>query len=120
MDLSMGNLYDINKQMIKQNLHPLTHMELPNKQTMIADWFTHNVDQYGMMLCHEQRDYTIFHLGNSKIAAKEVIECCKNRGEIYGIDLTENKDAIEIWIEIENEMYCYYLFGYDAAVIECF
>ena len=124
MELSMGNLYDMNKQLVILNGKPLTHMELPNKQTMIAEWFRTNVSEYAMMLCHEERDYTIFHLRGFEItynvAAREVIDCCKNRGEIYGIDYTENKDAIEIWIKKEDKMFCYYLFRYDDAVIECY
>ena len=41
-----------------------------------------------------------------------------NRGEVRGIDLTKDKDAIEIWLIIEDEAYCYYFFPYDAAIIE--
>ena len=47
-----------------------------------------------------------------------VDECLRNRGEIRGIDLTKDKDAIEIWLIIEDEAYCYYFFPYDAAIIE--
>ena len=47
-----------------------------------------------------------------------VDECLKNRGEIRGIDITKDKGAIEIWLVINEEAYCYYFFPYDAAVIE--
>lgn len=138
MDLTMGNLYDVNKNIMAEYGHELTHMELPQKQEMLKDWFNKNVNNYAMMLCHDRRDYTVFHLGPINTcyatAAKEVIDCCKNRGAIYSIDLTDNKDAIEIWIKIENkftkkknskeenpgeDFYCFYLFPYDEAVIEC-
>ena len=60
---------------------------------------------------------------NSDDSIREIVsilvdECLKNRGEIRGIDLTKGKDAIEIWLIIEDEAYCYYFFPYDAAIIE--
>ena len=30
-----------------------------------------------------------------------------------------NDNAIEIWINIDNESYCFYLFQYDAGIVEC-
>ena len=122
MDLEMGNLYDANKQLVKEHCHPLTDMELPVKQKLVTEWFEDHVNDYAMMLCHELRDYTLFCLGplNScyKKAGKEVLLCCKNRGEIYSIELT-NDGAVEIWLKIEDEMHCYYLFNYDEGVIDC-
>ena len=47
-----------------------------------------------------------------------VDECLKNRGEIRAIDITEDKGAIEIWLIIDEEAYCYYFFPYGQAVIE--
>ena len=78
-----------------------------------------------MLICKEQGDYTIFRRYNMEDTEKAmeisnilIDECLKNRGEIRGIDLTKDKDAIEIWLLIEEEAYCYYFFPYDAAVIE--
>ena len=44
--------------------------------------------------------------------------CLKDRGDILAIDENEDK-AWEIWLNINNQPYCYYLFRYDEAVIEC-
>ena len=77
-----------------------------------------------MLLCHERRDYTVFHLYENQnenppaVAANELLGCLTDRGEILSIE--ENSDhAWEIWLRINKELYCYYLFRYDDAVIEC-
>ena len=80
---------------------------------------------YYMLLCNERKDYTVFKMNDKdnddsvrEIVSILVDECLRNRGEIRGIDLTKDKDAIEIWLIIEDEAYCYYFFPYDAAIIE--
>lgn len=120
-----GNtLYDANKSLIAQTTKPLTHLELAAIQPKLEDWFNMIIDTYAMLLCHERRDYTIFHLYEKEnknppaVAARELIGCLTDRGEIRVIE--ENKDkAWEIWLKIGEEYYCYYLFRYDQGVIEC-
>ena len=121
--INAGTLYDLNKQIMKDRT-PLNHLELVPMQLKIEDWFNMSVDCYAMLLCHERRDYTIFHLYENQnpnppaIAASECIGCLTDRGEVLSIDKTED-DAWEIWILIDEQPYCYYLFCYDNAVIEC-
>ncbi len=124
MTMSANTLYEANKQLISQVCKPLTHLELAPIESKLEDWFNMIIDTYAMLLCHDKRDYTIFHLYEKEnknppaVAAKELIGCLLNRGEILSIE--ENKDkAWEIWLRIDNEIYCYYLFRYDDAVIEC-
>lgn len=123
IEMPAGNLYDLNKQ-IMQDMKPLTELELGGIQAKVEDWFNMIIDTYAMLLCHERRDYTIFHLYETQnpnppaVAAKEFLGCLTDRGEILSIDL--NKDnAWEIWLKIDNIPYCYFLFRYDNAVIEC-
>lgn len=122
-EMSMGNLYEANKQLILQNEKPLNHLELARKQELIEDFFEESVIEYAMLLCHDQRDYTVFELKPTTtaahFAAREAIGCCTDRGEVYGIDKTDDGMAYEIWVNIEGEMFCYYLFPYDNAVIKC-
>lgn len=118
-----ATVYDANKQLVKQTEKPLTHPELVTKQNLLEHFFE-GIKRYAMMLCHEQRDYTVFNLNPKSVtspftAAKEVIACCINRGSILSIEKTEDDIAVEIWIEIDEEPFCYYLFPYDEAVIEC-
>jgi hypothetical protein len=118
-----ATLYDANKQLIKQIEKPLTHPELAAKQEELEDYFE-GIVKYAMLLCREQNDYTVFNLDGKSItaphmAAREALGCCIDRGEVMSIEKTEDGIAYEIWIMIDNEPYCYYLFPYDQAVIEC-
>ena len=119
-----STVYDVNKQLVEQTDRPLTHPELAVKQSLLEKYFETKINEYAMLLCHEQRDYTIFHLHKERLcapmtAAQEAIGCCTDRGEVYSIEETEDKVAYEIWIKKEDGLYCYYLFPYDQAVIEC-
>ena len=124
MELQAGTLYEANQQIMKQIGKPLNHLELAAKQIALEDWFNMDIDCYAMLLCNERKDYTIFHLYENqnsnppKIAAKELIGALLNRGDVYAIDLLPDR-AWEIWLNIDDEPYCYYLFNYDNAVIEC-
>lgn len=124
MEFNAGNLYEANKQLILKTEKPLSHLELANIQLKFEDFFETQVKEYAMLLCHEQRDFTVFHLDAKSItsphfAAREALGCCTDRGEVYSIEKTEDDQAYEIWIKIDDDIYCYYLFPYDQAVIEC-
>ena len=121
-EVNLVSLYDMNKQIMDQVGEPLNHLELAAKQLQIEDWFNWHVDSYAMLLCHERRDYTIFHLYEKQnpnppaLASKELIGCLLDRGEILSIEQTDM--AWEIWLRVDKQSYCYYLFPYDDAVIE--
>lgn len=122
--MTSGTLYEANKQLISQTQKPLDLLQLAALEPKFSEWFNWIIDTYAMLLCHERRDYTIFHLYEKQnpdppaVAAKELITCITNRGKVLSAEENEDK-AWEIWIEINNEPYCYYLFRYDEAVIEC-
>ena len=117
-------LYDANKQIMDQAGKELNHLEIAAKQGQLENWFNMSIDCYAMLLCNERRDFTIFHLYENQnpnppaVAAKECIGCLTDRGTILSIDKTKD-DAWEILLKINNKSYCYYLFCYDNAVIEC-
>jgi len=123
-EVTLGTLYDANKQLVEQTEKPLTHIELAAIQQKIEHWFNMHIDCYAMLLCHERRDYTIFHLYETAnenppaVAAREFLGCLTDRGEILSIEETQDQ-AWEIWMNIDDETFCYYLFRYDEAVIEC-
>ena len=79
-----------------------------------------------MLLNWDRHDFTLFSLYKNPpantnpcaVAASECIGCLTNRGEILCIDPTKD-GAFEIWVRINKENYCYYLFRYDEATIEC-
>ena len=119
--VALGTLYDFNRDLIK-TMKNLSAEELQNKKDVIDSFIKNTNNQYYMLLCKEKSDYTIFRLCDSKEKLTDVLvdECLFNRGNIKVIDITAKNDAIEIWIEQEKEMFCYYFFPYDNAVIECY
>ena len=133
--VSLGtSLYDMNKSLIEKQIPDLTDEEMQNKKTLIIDFINNTGNQYYMLLCNDRKDYTIFRreinenddfLDNIEAPDRDrlwnvlVDECLPNRGRTKSIELTENQDAVEIWISIEGESYCYMFFPYDTAIIEC-
>lgn len=123
-NINLGNMYDMNKQIMDQVGSPINPIELYPYQKKIEDWFNWKIDSYAMLLCHERRDYTVFHLYEKQnpnppaLAAQELIGCLLDRGDVLSIEETEDKQAWEIWLRIDEQSFCYYLFPYDNAVIE--
>ena len=124
-DIELGNLYDFNKGLVKKAGQLSSDGLLAGfekiKQYMLANY------KYFMLLSNERRDYTVFNLSPMDTgiteaavsqAAKDVIDCMQNRGAIYSISENGTSEGIESWIKVEQEMFVYYLFPYDAAVIE--
>ena len=123
--IEFGTLYDINKNIVKQNEIKLSEGILNSKKEIIKNFIMNKTDNfYFMLLCNERKDYTIFDFDGWKSSEKSlncakclVDKCLANRGEIRGIDLTKDKTAIEIWMIIDDEAYVYYFFPYDDGVI---
>ncbi len=120
----LGSLYDMNKGLVEKSVPDLTAEELESKKTLVADFLKDTNNKYYMLLCNDRKDYTIFRRASTNNVGTELInilidECLKNRGKTKSIELTEAKDAIEIWLSIDEESYCYYFFPYDTAVIQC-
>ena len=124
--ISFGNIYELNKDLVNKYEKILTKEEIENKKQNVILKFLEEREKtfYFMLLCHEQRDYTLFNFIDYKgedtdiICADELIECLLNRGKIKGIDITKDNNAIEIWISIDKEAFAYYFFPYDSGVIE--
>lgn len=124
-EISLGTLYDVNKNLVQNAEKELTEGIINSKKEVVKNFISKTSNHYYMLLCNEKRDYTIFNLKDtsSKDNIYEMVnilvdECLKNRGEIRGIDITKSQDAIEIWLSIEEEAFAYYFFPYDAAIIE--
>lgn len=128
-EVSMGSLYDINKQLIS-NYAKMDDEKIKDKLVLVKDWVSESIDQhYFMLLCHERRDYTLFNAqkteqGNYTInqlnmITNDLLECLQNRGSLLSMDLQED-NTWEFWIKepIDNKCYAYYFFPYGAAVLE--
>ena len=112
--INMG-LYDINKQIILQ-LPDLTDFTLASEVIKNFNTYWHNV--YYMLYGKEISYFTVFKIKEPILFDYEVIDVIKNIGPVKAIDLTENGDAIEIWIIYNNEPTCLYLFPYDTGIVQ--
>lgn len=123
-EVSLGTLYEVNKQLI-QNEKELSSTELEKIKKELELWFNWYLDGYAMLLCRERYDFTVFHLYQKAnpnppaIATNELIELLKERGKILSIEKDIENNVWEIWLNIDNEVFAYYLFNCEAMVIEC-
>lgn len=127
-EVTLGNLYDMNKQLMKHELD-IAETELQLAKEHLRTWLANNFTQkYFMLLCHELRDYTIFnldktntwaaaHYENVQLACSDIIECMSNRGTIISIE-DQPDNTWEIWIRNPEGCFAYYLFPYGEAVLE--
>lgn len=127
-EVTLGNLYDINKQLMEQEPE-LTTAELELAKEHLRVWITKCFSQkYLMFLCHELRDYTLFNLDKTDTwkeispntcyaVVEDIIECMTNRGTLLAIEDQKN-DAWEFWIRNSEGSFAYYLFPYREAVLE--
>lgn len=116
-------LYDLNKDLL-QNEKAISKTSLMKKRKEVIDFFKEINNNYYMLLCNEQKDYTVLKTDDKRIdtytiAADELILCLQNRGYILSIERTKDKAAMEIWMRIDEHIFVYYLFGYDMGIIDC-
>lgn len=124
-EVSLGNLYDMNKQVMKKQ-KPLGNLEIDNIKLDLEQRFNWQLNGYAILLCTERYDFTVFHLyvlqnpNPPRVATNELIDVLKNRGKILSIKKDVNDDKVwEIWLKIDKEPYFYYLFNCDDFVIPC-
>ena len=127
-DVTFGNLYDINKQLMDKE-PPMESEAIYEKGIQIETWLEkYETSKYFMLLCHEQRDYTVFNLDktntwaqipatNIRLAREDVVECLTNRGTLLAADLQPD-DVWEFWIRNSEGSFVYYFFPYGEAVLE--
>ena len=121
--ITVGSLYEMNKQLFKQIKPPseqIVNLELAN----IGAWFSTNINtKYYMLLCKERSDYTLFHLDdfNYNKAIQELKEVLEERGDIMGFDFVHGENAYQCWVrerDDEHQVYMFMLFDADWMVVE--
>lgn len=127
-EVTLGNLYDINKQLMEQ-MPQISDADMEVAKTHLRTWIdTVFAQKYLMLLCHEQRDYTLFNLDKTaawKTASEhlkyevvsDIIECMTNRGTLLIIE-DQPDNTWEFWIRNSEGCFVYYLFPYGEAVLE--
>lgn len=121
-DVVMGTLYDLNKSALATAKALNITEEFKKKKEEFYNYIKKHNNKFYMLLCNEQKDYTIFNLlfpDTPKMCYYELAECLENRGELLSFEPTEDGVAYEIWLRIEDEIFVYYFFPYDNAVIQC-
>lgn len=118
-------MYQLAKDAVEQ-FGVLSKEEVQKKIELIDKFSEDNAsNNYFMLLCNELRYYTIFHFPTEqsecdfRTLGEGVFGCLENVGDVYAADLTEAKDAIEIWVKPQGkdtEMVVMYLFPYDTGV----
>ena len=117
--MEMGNIYDMNKQLVSQTCSPLDEKTIAKMQQSLTKWFSDNNSFHAvMLLAHENKDYTIiFPEGFYHLAAQDIVEILQNRGKILSYEKADG-NAWEIWIEIPIKgPVVYYLFDYTNALV---
>lgn len=122
------SLYELNRSIIKQQ-GPLKEKDIKSKMDMLKA-FSHTFEKYSLLYGREINYFTLFVKDeNCELESLDigVIECLNNIGTIYSIEYTKEKDAIEIWMEVEINsdteeseklVTCMYLFPYDAGIVK--
>ena len=121
-DVVMGTLYDLNKSALATAEALDITKEFKKKKEKFYNYIKQHNNQFYMLLCNEQKDYTIFNLlfpDTPKLCYCELADCLENRGELLSFEPTEDGIAYEIWLRINGEIFVYYFFPYDSAVIRC-
>lgn len=114
------DLYSFNKMIIAQ-MPDLDEKGIKSGKEKIHKFVSDLNKEYFMLLCADLVYYTMFIMDSFSVenTADVVIECLENLGKIKSIDFTEGKQAIEIWIQKDEEVVVAYFFNYDQGVIKC-
>lgn len=122
-DIEMGTVYDWVKKEVQTVDKPLSKTALREKKANLEAFMRNTDNYYYMLLCRERNDYTIFRTnktvdGNKYNVNVLIDEVADNRGTIKRIEKSEDGGAIEIWISIDDDAYCYMFFPCDMFVID--
>jgi hypothetical protein len=125
-DLKLS-LYDMNAQIISQ-LPALSKEDIQAKKQTFKDFLEKTENNFYMLYGKEISYFTVFHNLDSYIDYvgyqiytdfyEVLLECLRNIGEVKSFDLTEAKDAFEIWVKVdEDKTTCLYFFPYDSGIV---
>lgn len=123
-EVAMGTLYELNKSAMRASKTLDIKKTIKEKDKELFNFFATN--KFAMLLCNEQKDYTVFAMISNQsresqvaTAKEELYTCLNNRGELLSFEKTEDGIAFEIWLRINEEIFVYYLFPYNEAVLIC-
>lgn len=114
-------LYELNRSIIEQQ-GVLSADALAGKSELINTFAADTKNDFYMLYGREINYFTVFtkyEKWELETLALAVTECLANIGSVYSIELTAEKDAIEIWVkDIHQDLLtCMYLFPYDNGIV---
>ena len=114
-------LYELNRSIIEQQ-GTLDVDILAEKFKLIDTFAADTKNDFYMLYGREINYFTVFAKHKRwelETLALAVAECLVNIGSVYSIELTAEKDAIEIWVkDIHQDLLtCMYLFPYDGGIV---
>ena len=120
MDASI-ELYELNRSIIEQQ-GILDADVLAEKFELINIFATNTKNDFYMLYGREINYFTVFvkhEKWELETLALAVTECLANIGSVYSIEVTAEKDAVEIWVkDIHQDLLtCMYLFPYDNGIV---
>lgn len=112
----IGNLYNMNKSLVAQ-LPALK--DFSNAKRLIDNFGKRTNNEFYMLYGKEISYFTLFHeRPSNKSLGNCVINLIKESWDIYSVEGTDDRQAIEIWINDAGNPVVMYLFPYDAGVVE--
>ena len=118
-EVEMGNLYELNKQVMSQ-LPPQSDEMMSHHWTVIGDWFGKSHERWFMLMCKERSDFTFIHINDNKFAnaVKELQEVLEERGQVGAIQYVHGEDYFEIWVKDNDEAFVFMLFEAEWMIVE--
>lgn len=112
------SLYEVNRQIIKQ-LPTFSGDQWSGAYKVLDDWTSEMQNEYFLLYGREINYFTLFkRTPECQEELYQVLkECLDSIGPVHAFDVTEDKSAVEIWVEHDNEVTCLYLFNYDDGVV---
>lgn len=113
-------LYDLNKQMMSSK-NAISFNDRMASIKELKEYVATKNNQFYMLLCNDIKYYTVFNIPNkSSDYANDFWACLDNLGKVKAIGRTDDGEAIEIWLTLDNqETYVAYFFAYDGGIITC-
>ena len=109
------SLYDINKQIISQ----MPDISIEEARKILDDYqWKHASTSYFGFMSFEKHYFTVFHRTENTqetMFAAIALDCIQNIGHLKTLNI-EN-EALEVWLDIGNEIYQYLIFPYDEGIV---
>lgn len=115
-------LYNINAQIMEQLPEITKEQYFAEKTKIVKDFINNTCNSFYMLYGKEMSYFTLYHCNNINVdftdMAQAIFACIENIGCLKSFELTEAKDAIEIWVTTPEETTtCLYFFPYDTGVV---